>query len=405
MTNPDCNEGGRGTSKGSGVHVREDDRCHEVLSTTRSGAGGSNHAMVAHQAPALKAVETDPLTEVRLALGELIDSPDESHCVPGRSDQPTRLAGESLMVGTSQQTELASVGRSQSSQAFQLELTDGCRPSASAGDAFNRPTKLARKDEGGGLNPGCWGFQTHEDKLILDAVVKHGHKWREIAKLLPGRTGSAVRNRYALLTRASSKQQQVPQSTRQIVPPTPLQGAHSPSNTGNDRPVEQSSVASASTAFPGERTGCSECSISPHGQCNPLASDVAVQSGGSATRPASGTLVTVCSDTLTSAQCPTATLPCSTYPSTSNDHRIDPESIAATGSGASVGCSLHTDSMFPSTVGPPLPDFETSSACASCRWLSHARNATTSTSHGSFDRRAAATRALLEATERLARDI
>ena len=40
------------------------------------------------------------------------------------------------------------------------------------------------------------GWKAEEDELITRSVQELGHKWYQIAEILPGRTGHAIRNRY-----------------------------------------------------------------------------------------------------------------------------------------------------------------------------------------------------------------
>ena len=51
----------------------------------------------------------------------------------------------------------------------------------------------------GAAAPGWIGFTEQEDAIVIDSVRRLGCRWRKIAELLPGRSESAVRNRYTRL--------------------------------------------------------------------------------------------------------------------------------------------------------------------------------------------------------------
>ena len=48
-------------------------------------------------------------------------------------------------------------------------------------------------------NQGREAWEEEEDVILLDAHVKHGNKWKEITRLLQGRSENAVKNRYNIL--------------------------------------------------------------------------------------------------------------------------------------------------------------------------------------------------------------
>ena len=60
-----------------------------------------------------------------------------------------------------------------------------------------RVVPLASRDAGNLHAPGWVGFTSEEDRILMESVASFGAKWRKIAALLPGRSESSVRNRYA----------------------------------------------------------------------------------------------------------------------------------------------------------------------------------------------------------------
>jgi len=68
--------------------------------------------------------------------------------------------------------------------------------SASEGDSLRHAARAA------GVGPGRLGktdrslWKPEDDAVILQSVAKYGHKWAQLALLLPGRSSHAIRNRY-----------------------------------------------------------------------------------------------------------------------------------------------------------------------------------------------------------------
>ena len=53
-------------------------------------------------------------------------------------------------------------------------------------------------------------YTAEEDRIILEGSDSRGRKWRKLAKMLPGRTDSSVRNRWGRLQKARKQGQRVP---------------------------------------------------------------------------------------------------------------------------------------------------------------------------------------------------
>merc|ERR1719453_763907 len=65
----------------------------------------------------------------------------------------------------------------------------------------NRWIRLAKQHQAGESRP---AWTSDEDAAILDSVSVHGKQWQMIAQLMPGRSVTALRNRYRRLSQASA---------------------------------------------------------------------------------------------------------------------------------------------------------------------------------------------------------
>eukprot|EP00249_Psilotum_nudum_P004015 c17536_g1_i1 orf=276-1871(-) len=90
-------------------------------------------------------------------------------------------------------------------EAVRLHGTD--KWSVIAGLFSNKTSRQCRRRWSTYLSTACkkGGWSPQEDQLLLEAHRKYGNRWTEIAKVVPGRTDNAVKNRFCALCKKQTR--------------------------------------------------------------------------------------------------------------------------------------------------------------------------------------------------------